>query len=170
MNPELTHKGLREKAKIRDGHFINTQKTAGAALTAFGLGISPLLTNNNEFNREFILEKLLDAGKIISLLHNEQLSDRKACITPMIKTKLKPIFTEIKSDEFGKYLSTNLKKSLDDERIDIVNTSNYYRKDYSWNLKNNNRPPMKQTPGYQMGYRQSKFNRYKKNFPNPRSS
>ena len=70
MNPELTHNGLGEKAKIRDGHFINTQKTAGAALTALGLGISPLLTNNNELNREFILEKLLDAGKIISLLHN----------------------------------------------------------------------------------------------------
>ena len=43
MNPELNHEILEEKAKIRDGQFVNTQKIAGAALTALGLGISLLL-------------------------------------------------------------------------------------------------------------------------------
>ena len=53
MNHELTHNGLGQKAKIRDGHFINTQKTADVALTVLGLGISPLLSNNNETANSF---------------------------------------------------------------------------------------------------------------------
>ena len=30
MNPELNHEILREKAKMRVGHFVNTQKIIGA--------------------------------------------------------------------------------------------------------------------------------------------
>ena len=55
MNPELIH-ALPDKAKKRDMYFTNTQKLAGAATTALGLGITPLLIKNYEIDREFILE------------------------------------------------------------------------------------------------------------------
>uniref|UniRef100_A0ABD2W0S0 Uncharacterized protein n=1 Tax=Trichogramma kaykai TaxID=54128 RepID=A0ABD2W0S0_9HYME len=99
INPELAHT-LSDKAKKRDSYFLTTQKIAGAALTALGLATSSLLSNDKEINREFLLEKLHDSGKLISQLHHGQLVGRRACIIPLVKKNLRQVMCDLKSDEF----------------------------------------------------------------------
>ena len=169
LNPELH--ALSEKAKKRDSYFVNTQKIVGAALTALGLGTSPLFSNNIELNRELMLEKLLDCGKIISLLHHNQLSGRKTCIGRLIKKNLKPVIQELKSDEyiFGKDMLANIKKSTGDGKhdsiIDNIAFKTDFKKDFSKNF-NYNRPHTTQYPNH----RNPKSTPYKKNVPNFKNS
>ncbi|KAL7296709.1 hypothetical protein TKK_0010134 [Trichogramma kaykai] len=109
---------LSDKHNRRDSYFVNTQNIAAAALSAIGLVISSLLADTTIKNRKFILETLLDAGKIVSHLHFGQLSGRKACIIPLVKKNLRHIFEKLKSDSylFGKDLSHEIKKSMGESK------------------------------------------------------
>ncbi|KAL7288601.1 hypothetical protein TKK_0017338 [Trichogramma kaykai] len=106
-----------DKLKKRDAYFVEKQQMAPAALTAIRLVFSALLFKK-DVDREFLLGKLLDAGKIIAMLHHGQLNGRKAYILPIIKSNLRPIFESMKSYDFifGKDLAVNIKQSLNDEK------------------------------------------------------
>uniref|UniRef100_A0ABD2VTE8 Uncharacterized protein n=1 Tax=Trichogramma kaykai TaxID=54128 RepID=A0ABD2VTE8_9HYME len=170
MNPELIHM-LSDKVKKRDAYFVKTQKLAGSALTAIGFAASSLLGKDNVLNREFLIEKLFDAGKIISLLHHGQLIGRKSCIFPLLKKNIRPIVNDLKTDEFvfGHDMMVNVKKLAGDRKQTLIFEETSYRKENNRFL-NSNRPLTKPNFVSQVGQKYYKSAPFKKNVFNSKNS
>lgn len=119
LNPEI-RSAFPETTTKRDTFFVKTQNLAGSALAALGTAITILLNDKDGgVDKLDLLEKLTDAGKLITELHHEKSIARRTCIAPNIQPQMKNIINETKIDEFlyGKNLAEKIKETKTAEKI-----------------------------------------------------
>ncbi|XP_066589319.1 uncharacterized protein [Prorops nasuta] len=105
---------LKDHNLKKDKYFSDQQNQVGTALASLGLALTQLLKDEDQLDKLVLLERLSDAGKILSNLHFELAKARKAFITPGLNKNLKVLLTEKKTDEwlFGEKLADNRKFKL----------------------------------------------------------
>lgn len=97
LNKEVV-KIMNVNAKVRDGHFVDSQNVIGAALSALNDVISARLLDPNRSPDE--IEKLGDIGKLLTHQHLAESKSRIAFISPGVAKEFKDVFEEQKPDEF----------------------------------------------------------------------
>ena len=123
LNPEVS-KIMTPSAVKRDKYAMESQDVTGSALLALGLAISLILNEKDEaVDRDVLLKYLVDAGKLLSVVHHQEAISRKAMILPGIEKNMKIVLENTKLDKylFGENLSEKIKseKSLEKTASDL---------------------------------------------------
>ena len=118
VNKELI-KAIPEATLKRDEHFRYTQNSVGSALSALGSAISSLLSEDDEeVDKLALLEKLFDAGKMLTDIFHAQSKARKVYISPTLAA-IKPLLDKATTDEFlyGSKMGENIKEDKALEKL-----------------------------------------------------
>nr|CAH7749579.1 unnamed protein product [Callosobruchus chinensis] len=114
LNPVIKE-ATTEAVKTRDHRLSNLQAQIGSCLAAIGLVITNLLKEEGGGNKQHI-EKLSDAGRLLSDLHNLETISRRNLVSMNLNKDLKETLLDSPIDEwlFGESLDERLKtaKSL----------------------------------------------------------
>lgn len=118
LNPEIIA-SLGESGGKRDSYRRETQLLAGSALTAIGAVLTLCSQEEEAIDKMVILERLVDAAKIITILHHGQSECRKAFITPGLSKEVKTILqnTTLNKFLFGDNLGEKIKEGKALERM-----------------------------------------------------
>lgn len=119
LNPEVGAT-LSEPAKKRDQHFADSQNSIGSALSALGSSISILISENEEeIDKLDLIEKLCDAGKLLTDLFHAESNARRAFISPTLNPQIKTIIDKSTADEwlYGSDLGEKIKAAKSIEKI-----------------------------------------------------
>ncbi|XP_066600023.1 uncharacterized protein [Prorops nasuta] len=121
---------LKDSGLKRDKYFCDQQNSVGSALASLGLAISSLLKKDN-LDKFLLLERLGNAGKLLSNLYFELAEARKAFITPGLNRSLKSLLLDKSSDEwlFGAWLAEKVKeaKAMETLKKDLKTQQNSRR-------------------------------------------
>ncbi|KAJ3648904.1 hypothetical protein Zmor_020673 [Zophobas morio] len=119
LNEEIADT-LNETGVRRDQLFNQEQNLAGSALSALGQGITMILKDEEEpLDHLELLEKLADAGKLITQLHFQVSSARRAFISPILTKSMKNLLQTSKPGSllFGEKLTEKIKTAKSMEKI-----------------------------------------------------
>lgn len=121
--PELNEEvvaTLNESGIKRDRLFISEQNLVGSAMSAVGESISMILKDDEEpVDRLVLLERLVDAGKLMSQLHFQISSARRSFIAPVLSKQVKEMLHKTKPGAwlYGEKLSEKIKAAKSMEKI-----------------------------------------------------
>ncbi|XP_015126959.1 uncharacterized protein LOC107048333 [Diachasma alloeum] len=110
LNPEIL--AISTDALIeRDKKFCASQNLTGSALVALGTAISDLL-QNEEVDKLDLLQKLCDAGKLMTQIHRGFSSTRRAFISPSLNKQVRDVLEATSPDHqlYGSNLSEKVKE------------------------------------------------------------
>lgn len=110
LNPEVA-RCLSTSAVKRDKYSVESQNLTGSAMVALGLGITCILNEKEEIDKDVLLKYLVDAGKLLAQVHHHEATSRKATILPGIEKNMKAVLENSKMDVylFGKDLGDKIK-------------------------------------------------------------
>ncbi|XP_077270934.1 uncharacterized protein LOC143902099 [Temnothorax americanus] len=111
---------LNEAGTKRDNLFIQEQNFAGTALAALGEAITMILKDEEEpIDRMKLLERLADTGKLLTQLHFQISSARKAFIAPALTKQVKDLLQKTTPGEFlyGDKLGEVIKSAKSMEKL-----------------------------------------------------
>ncbi|XP_066590815.1 uncharacterized protein [Prorops nasuta] len=110
---------LGEARVKRDNYFKDQQNSLGSVLVSLGTAITSLLKFDEQLDKLLLLERLSDAGKLLTNLQFELTKARKSFITPGLNKNIKARFLENKSGNwlFEPNLSDNVKKVKSIEKL-----------------------------------------------------
>ncbi|XP_063991174.1 uncharacterized protein LOC135169804 [Diachasmimorpha longicaudata] len=98
---EDVKKTLSEIAKKRDVHFVNSQNSAGSALSALGAAMSMVVDNPEDgIDQELLVSYLWDASKLMCDVFHQFSVARRSFITPLLNKSVKPTVEATKPDEW----------------------------------------------------------------------
>ncbi|XP_011302155.1 uncharacterized protein [Fopius arisanus] len=110
LNPEIL--AISTDALIqRDKKFCASQNLAGSALVALGAAVSNLL-EHDEIDKLDLLQKLCDAGKLMTQVHRGYSSTRRAFISPSLNKQVRDALEATSPDQqlYGSNLSDKVKE------------------------------------------------------------
>ncbi|XP_063979898.1 uncharacterized protein LOC135163921 [Diachasmimorpha longicaudata] len=105
---------LSEIAKKRDVHFVNSQNSAGSALSALGAAMSMVVDNPEDgIDQELLVSYLWDASKLMCDVFHQFSVARRSFITPLLNKSVKPTVEATKPDEwlYGEKFAEQIKEA-----------------------------------------------------------
>lgn len=134
INPEIKS-ALSQLAIKKDAFQYAAQNQLGAGINAIGAALTEILIAEGSTDREVdtqkLIERLADAGRILSDLHHEMSKTRKSFIIPGLNSIVKNIANDSPIDAwlFGEKFAENLKaaKSMEKSSKDLTKPSGYQR-------------------------------------------
>lgn len=111
---------INEAARKRDAYYCGYHTSIGSATAALGAAITMVLTDN--FEKRKLLELMGDSGSLLTDLHHQLTSARRALILPGIDKKVKDVFERSEPGKklFGDGLGDELKAAKAMEKLVIT--------------------------------------------------
>ncbi|XP_066596921.1 uncharacterized protein [Prorops nasuta] len=153
---------MREAVLRRDNYFCDQQNAIGSALSSLGGVISLLLRDEGQLDKLALLQRLGDAGKLLTNLHFELAKARKVFIIPGLNKNLRALLGDKKSDAwlFGANFADNVKETNAIEKLSQTMVRKpWFKKPLQGSPRNHlnwRGPSGLRTSNYQMGWRQDK--------------